>query len=409
MAPGVLQSLRLSGGELHEMFRGGPSLVPPPPSPFVIGETMPWFDIMEEDLDLAEKNMGLPEGITPDDLEPWPYPEYSPGVYRIIQSQVPGNGILQGYDFGDHHLDVYAKCTLDVFSARITPANTANVDYGLRALNAAPGAGADHEVILLNGEVHNRAQKNISIFKGRNLSGEKIVGTGGSDIFQGVQRQSTVGGSVIGSAPANYLTDFRAVFFSGLAWWVNNFATHAQTHIDCYQTDGGIENMLKKAFGFAFLAHVSPFVGTGTPGSGRETNPFYAAGNTGGTYNQTQAAMAAERATYLNQWSNPDTSFGGEAWVRGTAGVDTSQACLMINRQNADFQQGWMSGGHAAVNFYDSNLPDNPAVTLKRNRIWRDAGVQLFGRAGRTYPGIPESGADANVNDVGAPITIYEN
>lgn len=400
------QVLRRVNGSLVEMHRGAPGgTIPPPPSPFDLGETQPWY---EDTIGLdGAKNVGLPEGTLFTDLEPWPGMPTN-GVVTIVDANVPGSGVLEGYWFGNNHVDIRAKVELESCAGVLLSSNVQNVDYHVRALNAGAGAGAGYEVTISNSEFHNRAQKNITALKGRNINTYKSVHMGGSDAFQGVQRLNAVGGSPIGSAPANFLLNAQGSFFSALAWWITNYSTNAQVHIDTVQTAGGVDGMRTTIFGAALFAWASDFVGTGTPGSGSETNPFAAAVG-GATYAQTQATMNARRATYLNQWSNAETSYAGIARVRGTNGVDTSQAGAMVNRAPFSMKKSWVSGGHAAINFYDANLANGADIVLEENRIWRDSGVQLFGRTGYTYPGVPTSGPKANVNENGAPISIYYN
>lgn len=264
----------------------------------------------------------------------------------------------------------------------------------VRILN---GAGTT-EVQFEDCEFHNRAQRVMNGIQGRNGTVRRSVFTGTVD---------GVSCSTSGSVPQNKGIDVYDSWIGELAWWMTaatpweGHGTDA-THNDARQvatTLGSIDDNV------VFGATISELVGTGTPGSGSETNPYSA------NYIDAQATQNARRAANTVM-TTAAQSFKGVSRRIATNG---SMASGMFNRGNISQRHCYYYGGTVGLNIVDAALPSTPVISVKQGTFHNDMlnghggnpatkGHAILLRSGLTVD-IPTSGADRNLWSDGSTVT----
>lgn len=221
-----------------------------------------------------------------------------------------------------------------------------------------------NSIVFEDCEFHNRAQRLTNTFQGRNAIFRRCVFTGGVDGIA-VVRQS-------GSIETNYqptgTVTVEDCWIGDHGWWYHPtpgviHSNDNQPHIDGIQiqTAGPTVNVSNTFFG----TWPSEFVGTGTPGSGSETNPYSS------TYTDvSQATMNSWRETYLNMNSRADQSFNGVSRKSSSGGG--SWACVMINHPGIELNGCWFSGGGVHINAADSSLDGQNAGSVIDCISWND-------------------------------------
>lgn len=196
----------------------------------------------------------------------------------------------------------------------------------------------------------------------------------------------------------------RGSFIGYLGWW-GTYAggpvlnTGYQTHSDCIQTTyAGVE-----VVGNTLLSYASETVGTGTPGSGKDS------GTPDSWYTQS-AAMARREEALGSVMTGLAKSADGV-----THGVGGVLSCLMCNvatgstEMNLVVTDNWFGGGSVQVNGLADNLTGNLG-TFQRNRHFNDSANTVAGNAigYRIKAGlaatIPTSGPDVNTYMDGAGV-----
>lgn len=223
------------------------------------------------------------------------------------------------------------------------------------------GGTATKNVKLTNTEIINRAQRPMNAFTGRNTRAEKCVTTGTIDGFSY---------SATGSAPADSRLEIIDSIIRELAWWYSptiNSLIHGsdtQSHSDGIQHNAVGEVY---ALNTAFYAYVDQFVGTGTPGSGSETNVWTPP--TGYNFIANQAQMEAWRTEKANRFTLASKSPDGLAHRVPNA---ASFAGIMANLGNITADHCWFAGGNVQINAADSDLPQPPNIRLRNNTHYND-------------------------------------
>lgn len=341
--------------------------------PFVPGETMPYYEVT---IDFSgERNVGNLPGVA---LVPYPG-RCDGGVMRLEA------GTYENYDFGNCLLDVRGDVVMNNCRGVLADNYDTTLGEHIRIFNGA----STTRVVLNDCEFHNRSQRMIDGLKGRNFVVNRSVFTGYVD---GVNNGSP------GSAPALSGGEINDSWIGDLAWWraPTTGVVHGsdtQTHNDGSQVTTGLGIRYVNTF---FGAWASEHVGTGTPGSGSETNPNTAA------YIVDQATMEAWRATYLDRYTRADQSWGGTPHRLSTGG---SWAAIMANASGGTVDHCWFSGGTVSINLLDASVGTG-TWSIRRSTFWNDMsggrpldsttkGVAIFVRGDRTYD-IPTTGPDAN-------------
>jgi hypothetical protein len=347
---------------------------------FTPGVTMPEY--VPTSNFTGAKNVGNLPGVTLT-----PYQGTLVGNGSLVQ--IPA-GTYNNIDFGDRRLDVRGAVTMNNCRVTLTSANwgTTSIPAVVQRLNGTNPPG----LLTMNDcEIHNRAQRLMNGFLGRHAVFNRCVSTGGVD---------GLNPSASGGLDQSFGLRFYDCWLGDHAWWYYPttgvvHASDTQTHNDSSQVldANGIE--FHNCF---FGCWPSEYVGTGTPGSGSETNPYVV------TYITNQATMNGWRASFLNRITRADQSFQGIPRKTSTGG---SWACIMGQRANGLADHCWFSGGGVQVNLSDNALPAATNWTIKRSTFWNDMGlghsltttakgtaIYLF--TGYTY-NVPTSGPDRNV------------
>lgn len=243
------------------------------------------------------------------------------------------------------------------------------------AVRALIGSGVS-AVLLEDCEIHNRAQRPLNGIVGRNVTVRRSVITGCVDGFSdssGGDSTLTFGFRIYDSIVADS------------AWWytptVNSIIhpSDTQSHGDGIQKGTTLTTTVENT---VFAAYISEFIGTGTAGSGSETNTYVPA--SGFNFIATQAQMETWKNTFGNLATNPTVTRGGVARRLPSSGG--SLAAAMVNREGISFDHCYFAGGIATINMMDSNLPTTMNVTITNSTFWADSknGVAIQIPSGKT-------------------------
>lgn len=340
---------------------------------FIPGETMPYYEVTEDFS--GEHNVGNLPGVA---LTPYSG-SVGCGVIRLP------SGTYENIDFGDCLLDIRGVVVMNNCRGVLRENYDDSIGEHIRILNGATTTSVE----LNDCEFHNRTQRILDGLKGRNFVVNRSVFTGYVD---GIDNASP------GSAPQLTGGEIHDSWIGDLAWWraETNGIVHpsdTQSHNDGSQVTMGLGILFENTF---FGAWASDYVGTGTPGSGSEANPYDA------PYIRPQATMDTWRTMYLNRLTRPDQSWDGVAHRLPTGG---SFAAIMGNASNGMVDHCWFSGGTVAINLLDASVTSG-TWSVRRSTFWNDMsggrpldstskGVAIFLRADRTYD-VPTTGPDAN-------------
>lgn len=316
--------------------------------PFIPGETEPFYEL--HPTFMGERNIGVDPGVT---LTPYTG-TVTNGVATLTAGVLYENILFSSFvNWNGAHL---RNCRI------VIPANFAIADSSLnaivRSLNGASTTGGTMERC----EIHNRAQRPLNAVMGRNGTIRRTAVSGCVDGF--VDSES-------GSAPQNYGLILEDVIVCDLAWfysptqspWIHS--SDLQTHNDCFQKSTTLACELTN---FVGLAYASELVGTGTPGSGSETNTYVP--GSGYNFIAAQAQMEAWRDTFCSFMTTPAQSKYGVAHRLPSSGG--SMAAVMVNRGNLTVRKSKLAGGLVTVNMQDTNLPSVTNVIFEDNTFWND-------------------------------------
>lgn len=345
---------------------------------FQPGVTMPLYT-PASNLDTAQKNIGNPPSVARS--------EYSSTVNGGVTQLNTATTIINT-NFTNTIVDIRADITFT--NCRFTVTNYTAADSIGALIRILNGSGVT-DVVFNNCEFHVRAQRILNCVSGRNATFNQCVFTGGVD---GLSLSNA------GSGTQSYGFVINDSWIGDHGWWyaTSNGIVHpsdTQTHNDGVQVSVDLGVEVTNTF---FGTWPSEYIGTGTPGSGSETNAFSAG------YITNQSTMDTWRATYLNRMTRADQSYGGTQRRSSTGG---SWAGIMINRPNVTIEKCWFSGGTVHINAVDPNLAGQNVGSFTRNRHWNDMtaghsltdttkGTAIYKRADSTIT-IPTTGTDKNV------------
>lgn len=346
---------------------------------FQPGITMPEYT-PHIDLDAAPKNIGNLPGVARS--------EYGATVDGGV-TQLGAAMTISNTNFTNTVVDVRANITFNNCRFTLTSYTPADsIGALVRLLN---GTGLTN-VVFNDCEFHVRCQRVMNVISGRNTTFNRCVMTGGVD---GISL------SPAGGAPQSYGVKVNDCWIGDHAWWhwSTTGVVHpsdTETHNDGIQVATALGTEVNNTF---FGIWPSEFVGTGTPGSGSETNP-----SSSEPYITTQATMDGWRTTYLNRITRNDQSFGGVGRKSTTGG---SWSGIMLNQTNVTADHCWFSGGTVHINAVDSILSGKTVGSFTRNTHWNDMtaghsltttakGTAVYTRSDSTVT-IPTSGTQKNV------------
>lgn len=229
----------------------------------------------------------------------------------------------------------------------------------VRSLNGGSNTGG----VLQNVEIHNRAQRPLNGFAGRNFEVYETVITGCVDGFS----ESTGG-----SAPQDFGIRVYDSVVTDMAWWytptVNGIihGSDTQSHNDAYQKGTTLASEIRNT---ALVPYLSAIIGTGTPGAGSETNPYTPA--SGYNFIASQATQEGWRSTRVGLFPTGSESRYGVAKLYVISGG--SVAALMINRDNLIADRIYFGGGaQAQIDATDTNLPTSMNVRITNSTFAND-------------------------------------
>ncbi len=346
-------------------------------NPFISGETMPLY-VPNATIASASKNIG--------NLSSTARAEYSGTVTGGI-TQLNSPLTISNTNFTNTVVDIRANITFNNCLFTLTDYTGADsIGSLVRGLNG----GSLDNIVFNNCEFHVRVQRAMNGFSGRNATFNKCVFTGGVD---GLSLSAS------GSAAQSYGFVVNDSWIGDHAWWywTSTGVVHpsdTQTHNDGIQISVNLGVTVDNTF---FAIWPSEFVGTGTTGSGSETNSY------AGPYITDQSTMAGWRTTYLNRYTRADQSYGGVQRRSSTGG---SWAGIMVNRPGITVTNSWFSGGTVHVNAVDTNLAGQTVGSFTNNHHWNDMtaghsltttdkGTAIYKRADSTIT-VPTSGNTAN-------------
>lgn len=308
---------------------------------FVNGVTMPQFELT---IDFSgSKNVGNIPGVALT-----PYPGAVQGGLTTINA-----GTYDNYDFGNTVLDVRGNATFNNCRSVLTANGSSQGDH-VRLLN-----GSFTLVTFNDCEFHNRAQRIFNGINGRNFVVNRCIFTGYVDC---VNNANTGGAPLVTGGVVNdsWLGDH--------GWWRAGTTgivhpSDVATHNDSSQT--AMPNM--KWTNCFFGSWPSIWVGTGTPGSGSETNPYSA------PYIVAQAQMDSWRTSAMTLFTRADQSFQGISKMSSNVG---SWSCIMGTLAGGgqllhEVDHCWFSGGGVQINYSNTNLSGSCGF-IKRSTFWND-------------------------------------
>lgn len=324
------------------------------PPAFVPGETMPFYEHTEA-LDGA-KNVGN-------------YPNSAFGYTPTTYTGTITNGVATLTN-GATYENILFPCVVDMRNSEhlincriVVPASyTTTADTIKACVQMLNGAGNSNPR-LTNTEIHNRAQRPMNGISGRNGTCRQVVITGCVD---GWSTSGAGGAPKLGVA----FTIYDSVCTES-AWWYSPtvnpdiHGSDTQSHGDCFQHgDATLKLYIENT---ALGAYVSEIIGTGTPGSGSETNPYVP---TNYNYIQSQATLEGWRSSLCSYMTTPSQSMRGIARRLPSSGG--SLAAGMINRDNVELVHCWIGGGLAMINAEDNNLPTSMNVRIRDTTFFND-------------------------------------
>lgn len=271
-------------------------------------------------------------------------------------------------------VDIRANTTLR--NCRIVVPKTYTASDSIAGAVRSLIGSAVTDVLLEDCEIHNRAQRPLNGIVGRNITVRRSVITGCVDGFS----DSTGGDSTM-----SYGFRIYDSIVADSAWWYTptvNPIIHpsdTQSHGDGIQKGTTLTTTVENT---VFAAYISELVGTGTAGSGSETNSYVPA--SGYNFIATQAQMETWKNTFGNLATNPAVTRGGVARRLPSSGG--SLAAAMVNREGVSFTHCYFAGGIATINLMDSNLPASMNVTITNSKFWNDSknGVAIQIATGKT-------------------------
>lgn len=322
-------------------------------SSFVSGVTQPFY-VETANLDGA-KNVGAFGQMTENVIAP-----NASGIVQITSSGLYKNIIFR------HPTEVRVDAQFDNCMWIVPPSWLFARPFAV--LNLLNGSAANVE--FNNVEIHNRAQRPMNGIQGRNFVMRKSVITGAIDPFSE---------SSGGSFPIVNNRGFEVYdsVVPSIAFWYsnpNNVEIHnpdTGSHSDVYQSNTTLDVLLDNN---TLAAYVSDFIGTGTPGSGSETNGYNPP--SGNDFIVNQAQMEAWRAQFTTLTTASQTMGG----VQRRLQLDGSQAGIMLNKGNVTARHNWFGGGTVGINAATGSI-DPATVHLIDNIFWND---MLNGTGSRT-------------------------
>lgn len=353
---------------------------------FISGETMPVY-VPNLDLNAAVKNIGNLEGVA--------RAEYSSTVTGGV-TQLSSAGTLSNFNFTNTVIDIRANITFNNCRFTLTSYTPADsIGAMIRILNGTSVSN----VVFNDCEFHVRCQRGMNNIAGRNATFNRCVITGGVD---GLSLSPN------GGATQSYGFTVNDSWIGDHAWWywtspgaVHPSDTH--THNDGIQVSSTLGAELSNTF---FGSWPSEFIGTGTPGSGSETNPW------AGTYITDQATMEDWRTTFMTRETRADQSFEGVSRKSTNGG---SWSGIMLNQPGAIIDHCWFSGGTVQINASDDVLAGQNAGSFTRNTHWNDMtaghsltttakGAAIYKHSTATIT-IPTTGSNRNLWFDGTTVT----
>lgn len=316
--------------------------VTPGPS-FVSGETMPIY-VPTLDIDAAEKNIGNLSGIA--------RTEYSSTVNGGV-TQLLTAGTFSNLNFTNTVVDIRANMTFNNCRFTLTSYDPADsIGAMIRMLNGP----SLNNVIFNDCEFHVRCQRGMNVISGRNGTFNRCIIAGGVD---------GISVSPSGGAAQSYGFNINDCWIGDHPWWywTSTGVVHPSdnhTHNDGIQVSSSLGVSVSNTF---FGTWPSEFTGTGTPGSGSETNPW------AGPYITDQATMEGWRETFLVRETRADQSYAGVSKWSTNGG---SWAGIMLNQPNITVDHCWFSGGTVQINSSDNALAGQNVGSFTRNRHWND-------------------------------------
>lgn len=244
----------------------------------------------------------------------------------------------------------------------VVPETYVEADSIAGAVRALIGSGVE-TILLEDFEIHNMSQRPLNGVVGRNVTIRRAVVTGCIDGFAD---------STSGDSPQNHGLRIYDSIVAESAWWYTptvNPIIHPsdnQSHGDGIQKGTTLPAIIENT---VFAGYLSDRIGTGTPGSGSEANPYVPA--SGFNFIATQAQMEAWKDEYGNLLTDPAETRGGTARRLPSSGG--SLAAAMVNRDGARFTHCYFGGGVASVNLLDTNLPSAMNVTIEDSKFWNDS------------------------------------
>lgn len=331
--------LRWGGAQYIDLSTGQPV------GKFIPGVTEPQFDLTS-----MRGNVGNKPGV-----------ELTPYAGSVTNGVAQLTGPLYENILFTSVVDIRSNATLR--NCRIViPSTYTESDSIAGAVRALIGSTVNN-VTLEDCEIHNRAQRPLNGIMGRNVTVRRTVVTGCIDGFSD---------SLSGDSTQTYGFRIYDSIVADSAWWytptVNSIIhpSDTQSHGDSIQKGTTLPTVVENT---VFAAYLSDFVGTGTVGSGSESNPYVPA--SGFNFIATQAQMEAWKDEYGNLLTDPESTRGGISRRLPSSGG--SLAAVMVNRDGASFDHCYFGGGIATVNLLDTNLPANMDVTVKDSKFWQDS------------------------------------
>lgn len=375
MAP--LQRMHWTTNEQWRIFQGYGEA----PSLFIPGETMPFYEVTSDFS--GNKNVGNLPGVP---LTLW---QGSLGTGNTINIDTPG-AVYNNINFANRLIDVRENSTFNNCRFMLTQNDQGGQQDQVRLLN-----GNFTSVVFNDCEFHNRAQISKNGLFGRNFVVNRSVFTGHVD---GVNNANTGGAPIVTAGEVN------DCWIGDHAWWSTTGATGIvhpsddQTHNDGSQTT--VANM--KWNNCFFFTWPSDYVGTGTPGSGSETNTY------GGAYIYDQATMNSLRATHTLTSPRADQTFGGVTRVPLNGSFASIMGTLSSGTQlQHEVDHCYFSGGSVQINYSNSSLTGNAGhihqcifwndMTLGHTNPTTNKGTAVYVKTGLTLD-MPTSGSDPDAN-----------
>lgn len=323
-------------------------------SSFISGVTQPYY-VETANLDGA-KNVGNKAGVT---LTPYAGTPYSASAngnsYRITDSAVYENILFTGQVMVYGATPTFRNCRF------LLPKTFIRTDVTQTVVGVLNGSTTD--AVFEDCEIHNRAQRPFNGIQGRNFRLYRTVITGTNDAFS----ESTGG-----TTPTINNRGFEAYdcIVPSLGFWYSNPANddiHSDTgaHVDVYQKQTSLAVRIENS---TLIGAASEFIGTGTPGSGRDAgNTYVTASGTDYTASQAQGEAWRTQHTYMSPAAQSMWGVSRRMWNEG------SMSCCMLNGNNFTLKHCWLDGGSVGINMVNAGV--TPSTThLTDNTFWNGMG-----------------------------------